>query len=92
MYLGCLCIPRLKYSPVCSVVNRYLKSVVQHTLYMQYSAALFVDIAKAFDVIVHNLLIKKLELYKLSNYPIQLLKSFLSKQTQRVAVKDHSNI
>ena len=44
----------------------------------EFSAFLFVDVAKAFDEIDHNILLRKLLLYGLSNDTLRLVTSFLS--------------
>ena len=43
-----------------------------------FSAVVFVDIAKAFDVIDHDFLLRKLLLYRLSNDALRVFSSFLS--------------
>ncbi|MCG8429992.1 MAG: hypothetical protein MJA29_02315, partial [Candidatus Omnitrophica bacterium] len=53
----------------------------------QFSAAVFIDLAKAFDMIPHNLLLEKLEHYKISAEVIQLLSSYLYGRSQRVSVQ-----
>ena len=50
----------------------------------QFTGAAFVDFAKAFDVIDHNLLIKKLLLYGLSSKTVKFLSSFLGSRRQKV--------
>ena len=52
----------------------------------QLSGILFVDFAKAFDVIDHNLLLRKLKLYNLSNSTLDMIQSFLSDRHQIVSV------
>ena len=47
---------------------------------------LFVDFAKAFDVIDHDLLLRKLTLYGLSNDTLHLISSFLSNREQLVCI------
>ena len=50
--------------------------------------ALFIDFAKAFDVISHNLLLKKMNLYGLTTDTLNLIRSFLSDRHQVVSVKN----
>ena len=52
----------------------------------EFTGVLFLDFAKAFDVIDHSLLIKKLMHYKLSNEALQFFKSFLSERQQVVEI------
>ena len=44
------------------------------------------DFAKAFDVIDHDLLLRKLTLYGLSNDTLHLISSFLSNREQLVCI------
>ena len=50
--------------------------------------ALFIDFAKAFDVISHNLLLKKINLYGLTTDTLNLIKPFLSDRHKVVSVKN----
>ena len=50
--------------------------------------ALFIDFAKAFDVISHNLLLKKMNLYGLTTDTLNLIRSFLSDRHLIVSVKN----
>jgi hypothetical protein len=51
-------------------------------------AALFIDITKAFDMVDHNLLLRKLELAGFRGNILNWFKSFLSGRTQRVNIKN----
>ena len=53
--------------------------------------ALFIDFAKAFDVINHDLLLRKLTLYSLSAYTLSLICSFLNSRLQKVSLKDNQS-
>ena len=50
----------------------------------QFSAAVFVDMAKAFDTVNHTLLLTKLQRYKISPQVLQLLTSYISGRAQKV--------
>ena len=50
--------------------------------------ALFIEFAKAFHVISHNLLLKKMNIYGLTTDTLNLIKSFLSDRHQVVSVKN----
>ena len=52
----------------------------------EFTEVLFVDFAKAFDVIDHNLLLRKLPLYGLSNETQHLMSSLLSNREQLVCI------
>ena len=53
--------------------------------------ALFTDFAKAFDVINHDLLLRKLTLYGLSANTLSLICSFLNSHLQKVSLKDNQS-
>ena len=46
--------------------------------------SLFIDFRKAFDVVDHTILMKKLELYKLSETSLNWFKSYISERKQAV--------
>ena len=54
----------------------------------EITGLLIVDFMKAFDVIDHNLLLRKLELYGLSHCTLKLMASFLSDRKQSVSIND----
>ena len=53
--------------------------------------SLFIDFAKAFDVINHDLLLRKLTLYGLSENTLSLICSFLNSRLQKVSLKDNQS-
>ena len=52
----------------------------------QLSGVLFMDFAKAFDVIDHNLLIRKLKCYNISHDTLIMIQSFLTNRRQLVQI------
>jgi hypothetical protein len=50
--------------------------------------ALLVDFKKAFDLVDHNILIKKLKIYKCNNSCIEWFRSYLSNRHQRVQINN----
>ena len=52
---------------------------------------LFIEFAKAFDVINHDLLLRKLTLYGLSANTLSLICSFLNSRLQKVSLKDNQS-
>ena len=53
--------------------------------------ALFIDFAKAFDVINHDLLLRELTLYGLSANILSLICSFLNSRFQKVSLKNNQS-
>lgn len=51
--------------------------------------AVFLDLKKAFDMINHDILCKKLELYKISNSSLKWFKSYLSERSQNVCIGNY---
>ena len=50
----------------------------------------FIDFKKAFDIIYHHILLKKLELYRVSDVAVSWFKSYLSDRSQFVSLKAKS--
>ena len=50
------------------------------------TGVVFIDFAKAFDVIDHGLLLRKLSLYNLSPNVLSLIASFLTNRQQLVSI------
>ena len=53
-----------------------------------YTCGVFIDFAKAFDTVNHNILLNKLEAYGIRGLPLQWFASYLSNRKQYVALGD----
>ena len=53
------------------------------------SIAIFLDLAKAFDTVDHQILIQKLHNVGIRGSPLQLIESYLSNRTQHVKIDNH---
>ena len=56
------------------------------------SGALLTDLSKAFDCILHDLLIAKLAVYGFDYNSLQMLQSYLSNRKQRTKINDAYSI
>jgi hypothetical protein len=72
------------HTALTELVDTWLSEINSNKL----CGALFIDFAKAFDVISHDLLLKKMKLYGLTTGTLNLIKSFLTDRHQVVTVKD----
>jgi hypothetical protein len=70
------------HTALTTMVEQWLENINNN----RFTGALFVDFSKAFDVIDHDLLIRKLEYYKLSIDCIKLIRSFLCNRQQSVCI------
>ena len=65
-------------------VDKWLTNINEN----KFTGVLFIDFAKAFDVLDHDLLFRKLELYNFSKPLLSLLKSFLTNRMHAVSVNN----
>ena len=70
------------HTALIQMIDRWLLNINNN----EFTGVVFADLAKAFDVINHSLLLRKLALYKISNNSLQLITSFLSNRRQLVHV------
>lgn len=75
------------HTALTTMVEQWLNNINEN----KFCGALFVDFAKAFDVISHDLLLRKLALYGISLQAIQLLGSFLGERQQRVCINEEQS-
>ena len=55
------------------------------------TCAIFLDLAKAFDSVNHNILLQKLEKYGIRGIPLKFMESYLSNRYQYVKMNDKSS-
>ena len=72
---------------IADLVGHVLKNQQQN----RYTAALFLDLSKAFDTLNHTLLLKKLEIYGIRGVALDWFNSYLSGRKMRVKNKCHDN-
>ena len=75
------------HTALTELINTWLSEININKLYR----ALFIDFVKAFDVINHDLLLRKLTLYGLSANTLSLICSFLNSRLQKVSLKDNQS-
>lgn len=77
-----------KNKSVNSALQTFMNSVVTALDKKLTPIGLFVDLAKAFDCVDHDILLKKLEFYGVRGVALDWFRSFLSGRTQRVRMND----
>lgn len=71
------------HTALTNIVDKWLQNINQN----EFCGAIFVDFKKAFDVIDHSLLLRKLETYGYSASTLLLLTSFVTDRQQHVHMK-----
>ena len=71
-----------------SLVEQWLSNINND----EFNGVIFVDFKKAFDVIDHNLLLRKLALYGRSDCEMDLFSSYLSNRQQCVSADAHTSL
>ena len=56
----------------------------------EYTLGVFIDLSKAFDTVDHSLLLKKLELYGITDRNYAWIKSYLSNRLQDIQIDENS--
>ena len=67
---------------ILDLYSNIIKAIEVHRV----SSCIFLDFAKAFDTVNHDILRSKLEYYGIRRLPLCLLRSFLTDRTQRVKI------
>ena len=70
------------HTAITNLVEQWLSNINKNEI----TGVLIVDFMKAFDVIDHDLLLKKLKLYGFSKSALELISSFLSDRKQIVSI------
>ena len=74
-----------------SILLRLLEGWCKALDNQEYVAAILMDLSKAFDCLLHGLLIAKLRAYGLSEGAIKLLDSYLSDMSQQIRLGAHTS-
>ena len=56
----------------------------------EYTLGVFIDLSKAFDTADHSILLRKLELYGITDWNYALIKSYLSNRLQYIQIDENS--
>ena len=72
------------HTALTNLVDQWLMNINRDEL----TGVLFIDFAKAFDVLNHKLLLRKLKLYQFSDTLLALIQSFLTNRTHTVSLNN----
>ena len=70
---------------VVDIYNNLIKNIENELI----TCSVFLDLAKAYDTIDHQILIAKLEKYGIRGVPLQLIESFLTNRQQYTTIQEH---
>ena len=75
-------------SALTCLIDRLLSSINDSKL----NGVVFLDLKKAFDLIDHQILLKKVKTYQLSDNAIHVFESYISQRKQKVFVAGHYSL
>ena len=67
-----------------NVIGDLVSQILKNQQQNKYTAALFLDLSKAFDTLNHELLLNKLEIYSVRGIALDWFRSYLSGRTMRL--------
>ena len=70
------------HTALINLIDEWLNNINEN----KFTGVLFADFAKAFDVIDHNLLLRKLALYNISDHALSFIKSYLANRNHSVVL------
>ena len=65
------------------MVQELLGNILKSQEHKKFTAAIFLDLSKAFDSLEHHVLLRNLEIYGIHGKALDWFKSYLSNQTMR---------
>ena len=75
------------HTALTNLVDQWLMNVNKD----EFTGAVFIDFAKAFDVLDHKLLLRKLNLYQFSDTLLSFIKSFLTNRSHAVCLNNKNS-
>ena len=79
---------------VLSCFSKILERIMYNRLYQyltEYTLGVFIDLSKAFDTVDHSVLLKKLELYGITDRNHSWFKNYLSNRKQFIQINNEQN-
>ena len=70
-----------------NVISELVGQIIKNQQQNKYTAALFLDLSKAFDTLDHKLLLKKLEIYGIRGVALNWFESYLSNGEMRMEIR-----
>ena len=72
-------------------IVQLVDQILESFEYNKYTLGVFIDLSKAFDTVDHSILLKKLELYGVTNRNHSWFKNYLSNRKQFIQINDEEN-
>ena len=73
------------------VIVQLVDQILESFEYNKYTLDVFIDLSKAFDTVDHSILLKKLELYGVTDQNHSWFKSYLSNRKQFIQINNEEN-
>ena len=72
------------------IIAQFVDQIYEAFEKSEYTLGVFIDLSKAFDTVHHSILLKKLELYGITDRNYAWIKSYLSNRLQYIQIDENS--
>ena len=77
--------------PTEHAIVQLVDQILESFEYNKYTLGVFIDLSKAFDTVAHSIVLKKLELYGVTDGNHSWFKNYLSNRTQFISINNEEN-